>query len=69
MDQKPRSQAVNNWRLLEDDIVTALQAEGLTITNDAFGDPCVGEVNIAKLAQTLSPGVLLKITPLSVKID
>jgi hypothetical protein len=38
MHQKPKSQAVNNWRLLEDDIVTALQAEGLSISKNAAGD-------------------------------
>ena len=55
MDQKPKSQAVNNWRLLEKDIVEALKAEGLTIRKNADRDPCVGDVNIAKLVIASKP--------------
>jgi len=54
----PHTEAIRNWRLLEGEIVRVLEREGLKIEKNGVGDPCVGEDNIAKLAQTLSPRVL-----------
>ena len=66
----PPTEMVNNWRLLERDIVDALLEEHKHVAKNAVGDPCAVHVNIAKLAQALSRrGVLVTITPLSVKVD
>ena len=66
----PHTEAIRNWKLLEIEIVEALQAEGKHIAKNADGDPCAYGVNIAKLAQALSlRGVLVTVTPHSVKID
>jgi hypothetical protein len=57
---------IRDWRRLEDEIVTALQAQaqGCRITKNAVGDHCVaGFVNIAKLAEALRR-VVIEVTML-----
>jgi hypothetical protein len=45
---------VSDWRMLEAEIVTALEAQGYHVRKNAVGDHCVaGFVNIAQLAQAL----------------
>jgi hypothetical protein len=62
----PAPMMVSNWQLLESDLTRALHREGLRITKDEVGDPCVGGVNIAALAQYLSAtGVRVKVTPIA----
>ena len=59
MIEKPATQTcqpmyVSDWRKLENEIVTALQAQGHHIRKNAVGEHCVaGFVNIAKVAQGL----------------
>jgi hypothetical protein len=59
MIEKPATQTcqpmyVSDWRKLEDEIVTALEAQGHHIRKNAVGEHCVaGFVNIAKVAQGL----------------
>ena len=50
----PRTEMLNNWRLLELNIIAALIAEHKHVAKNAEGDPCAVHVNIAKLAQALS---------------
>ena len=56
----PPPEMVNNWRLLELNIIAALIAEHKHVAKNAVGEPCAVHVNIAKLAQALSRrGVLV----------
>ena len=72
----PKSKAVKNWRLLEDEIVNALRQHNWHVGKNALGDPCVfptenknRELNIAELAQALSSSVLVKVTVISQALD
>ena len=62
----PMTEAVRNCRLLEGEITRALRREGWHITTNAIGDHYAGgnrrKLNITKLAQALSPRVLVKVT-------
>jgi hypothetical protein len=60
----PPPEMVNNWKLLEREIITALREDGKHVAKNADGDPCAVYVNVVKLAQALSPRVLVKVTPL-----
>ena len=63
-----RTEMLNNWRLLEREIVDALREEGKHVAKNAVGDPCAVHVNIAKLAQALSRmGVLVEVTVVSAR--
>ena len=51
---------IDDPRRLEDEIVTALKAQGYRITKNAVGEHCVaGFVNIALLAQALRRVVIV----------
>ena len=65
----PQTEAVANWRLLENEIVLALRLYGAQIEKNALGDPCInGEVNIAVLARLMEKRVLVKVTPVGWKV-
>lgn len=63
----PPPEMVNNWRLLELDIIAALHKEGKHVAKNSVGDPCAVHVNIAKLAQALSRRGVLVTGALSAK--
>ena len=45
---------VSDWRRLEDEIVTALQAQGHHVRKNAVGDhSCAGPVNVTRLAEAM----------------
>ena len=44
----PPTEIVNNWRLLELDIIAALHKEGKHVAKNAEGEPCAVHVNIAQ---------------------
>jgi hypothetical protein len=56
---EPKPMYVSDWRKLEDEIVTALQEQGYSISKNADGDLCCeGQVNITRLAQALKRVVI-----------
>lgn len=75
MDQDAKSTegAVKNWLLLETEIVDVLQQSNWQVEKNNVGDACIfpkdRELNITQLARTLSPRVLVRVTPLSVQED
>ena len=57
----PPTEMVNNWRLLELEIIAALLEEHKHVAKNSVGEPSAVHVNIAKLAQALSRrGVLVR---------
>ena len=57
----PQPEMLNNWRLLELNIIAALIAEHKHVAKNAVGDPCAVHVDIAKLAQALARrGVMVR---------
>lgn len=57
----PQPEMLNNWRLLEGDIVAALREEGKHVGKNAVGEPNAVHVNISKLAQALARrGVMVR---------
>ena len=54
---------ISDPRRLEDEIVTALKAQGYRVTKNAIGDySCVGPVNITRLAEGLRRRVVIRVT-------